>query len=83
MDGIPNLLPKDFIFFDTVRNNTKVRQAYEIMQRQYVFRECDRIPFDTATSALNDIYGKLVQNKAWQIAEITVKPPKAKDRDAR
>lgn len=83
LDGVPNLLPKDFIFFDTVKDNTKVRQAYEIMQRQYVFRECDRIPFDTATAALNYIYGKLVQNKAWQIAEITVKPPKAKERDAR
>lgn len=83
LDGVPDLLPKNFVFFDTVKDNAKVRQAYEIMQRQYVFRECDRIQFDVAVEALSDINENLCKNKAWLIASLPIKPPKAKDRAAR
>ena len=69
LDGIPGVAPIDFTFFDSVVTNKKVRNAYEIMQRQYVFRECDQIPYDEAVKALADIRDCLNDNYKWRIAK--------------
>ncbi len=83
-DGVPGLLPQNFVFFDTVAENAKVRQAYDIMQRQYVFREQDRIPFEKAVNALGHIHGRLLRNAAWQEnAAISKRAPAKRDHDAR
>lgn len=64
-DGVPNVKPQEFVFFNDAVDNEKVMAAYEIMQRQYVFREADRIPYITAMEALADIQFELMKNPAW------------------
>lgn len=83
LDGVPNLAPKDFIFFEEVKYNENIRQAYEIMQRQYVLRNCDRISFETAVNSLSTIHQKLCNNRAWEMNLSSITPYKAKDRDSR
>lgn len=65
LDGVGNTKPKDFVFHTQLRNNTKVIDAYEIMQIQYVFRESERIPFKTVTSNMDYIFNMLEKNSAW------------------
>ncbi len=72
LDGIPGVLPVEFTFFDDIRDNKLVINAYDIMQRQYVFRECDRIPYVDAQEALKRIKESLKENMAWNMATIPV-----------
>ena len=65
LDGIPGIMPDAFEFFTTAANNMAVRNAYSVMQRQYVFREQDRIEYDVAMEAINEIHEKLLLNHAW------------------
>ncbi|MBQ3265236.1 MAG: nucleotidyl transferase AbiEii/AbiGii toxin family protein [Ruminococcus sp.] len=65
LDGIPGVTPSEFTFFTAAENNQEVRKAYEIMQNQYVLRDCDRIDFEKALIALADIEKKLKANPAW------------------
>ena len=69
LDGIPGVCPNEFAFFDEASENSAVRSAYEIMQRQYVLRANDRIPFDTAYGSLERMKNKLQQNSAWRECE--------------
>lgn len=66
LDGIPGILPNGFIFFTEAENCAAVRTAYEIMQRQYVFRAADRIAFDKACEGLSRLQKRLLQNSAWR-----------------
>lgn len=65
LDGIPDVLPKDFTFFESVAHNSAVKDAYKIMQNQYVLRDVDRIEFDVAISKINKIRILLEENPAW------------------
>ena len=65
LDGIPGVTPSEFTFFTAAENNQEVRKAYEIMQNQYVLRDCDRIDFEKALIALAGIEKKLKENPAW------------------
>jgi len=65
LDGIPDVLPKDFTFFESVAHNSAVKDAYKIMQNQYVLRDVDRIEFDAAISKINQIRILLEENIAW------------------
>jgi len=65
LDGIPDVLPKDFTFFESVAHNSAVKDAYRIMQNQYVLRDVDRIEFDAAISKINQIRILLEENIAW------------------
>ena len=65
LDGIPGILPNMFTLFDDAVNCAAVRDAYEIMQRQYVLRETDRIAFEAACESLKRLQVKLLQNSAW------------------
>ena len=65
LDGIPDVLPKDFTFFESVAHNGAVIDAYRIMQNQYVLRDIDRIEFDVAVSKINQIRTLLNENPAW------------------
>ncbi len=65
LDGIPGRMPQDFKFFNTVENNNSVRTAYETMQKQYVFKEEDRIEYDDAVKKLLLLSKLLNQNKVW------------------
>ncbi len=68
LDGIPGINPNKFTFFEDVKNNKMIINAYETMQRQYVLRECDRIPYENALDALESIREKLKKNVAWNAA---------------
>ena len=70
LDGIPNLLPTDFIFFEQSAKNIAVKKAYKIMQSQYVMHESNRIDFNVAMDSLEDIRKQLMKNPAW--AECTM-----------
>lgn len=65
LDGIPGIVPTEFIFFTQAGDNSGVRKAYETMQNQYVLREQDRIEFKTAVKALINIQESLLKNPAW------------------
>lgn len=65
LDGIPGVMPSEFTFFTTAENNQDVRKAYDVMQNQYVLRDCDRIDYEKALIALADIEKKLKSNPAW------------------
>lgn len=65
LDGVGNTMPKDFVFYKRLKENAKVATAYEIMQKQYVFRECDRIPFERAVLDMEYIFEKLTKNREW------------------
>ena len=70
LDGIPSVMPSEFTFFTAAENNRDVRKAYEVMQNQYVLRDCDRIDFENALSALANIEKKLKSNPAWNNYQI-------------
>lgn len=65
LDGIPGVLPVDFVFLKTTINNKNVQEAYETMQKQYVLREQDKITFDNANKSLVKIENNLFKNPAW------------------
>lgn len=70
LDGIPGVAPSEFTFFTVTENNQDVRKAYEVMQNQYVLRDCDRIDFEKALTALANIEKKLKSNPAWNNYQI-------------
>lgn len=70
LDGIPGVTPSEFTFFTAAENNQDVRKAYEVMQNQYVLRDCDRIEFEKALTALANIERKLKTNSAWSNYQI-------------
>ena len=55
-------------------NNKDIRKAYEIMQNQYVLRDCDRIDYDKAMEALTDILSEfepqVVKKRQKDISDI-------------
>ena len=65
LDGIPGIAPSEFILFDDIKTNKLVKDAYEIMQRQYVLREIDRIAYKDATMILQNMHYTLIKNGAW------------------
>lgn len=65
LDGVPGLTPEKFTFFDDIKDNKLIISAYEIMQRQYVLRECDRISYEDALKTLETIRQALKKNIAW------------------
>lgn len=65
LDGIPGVVPLEFTFFDDIKDNKLIISAYETMQRQYVLRECDRIPYEDALGVLDVIRKSLKKNIAW------------------
>jgi hypothetical protein len=74
LDGVPGVAPNEFIFFTQAGNNADVRKAYEIMQNQYVLRPDDRIDFHTASSVLDHIQEKLLDNPAWTLCRCMEEP---------
>lgn len=65
LDGIPGVKPQEFNFFTDIASNTDVRKAYDVMQRQYVLRAADRIPFEDAVAAMQHIRQRLQECPAW------------------
>lgn len=78
-DGIPGVIPQEFCFFTSAANDSKVKVAYETMQRQYVLRDSDRIEYDTAAKALSDIQTELMKNSAWLECRLPEKVKKCTD----
>lgn len=69
-DGIPNVLPKDFTFFDNLSANKDVENAYAKMQQQYVYKDSDRIFFEESVNSMKSIKESLNKNKSWVNAKL-------------
>lgn len=65
LDGIAGTPPSEFTFFTEAVDNLAVRKAYEIMQKQYVLLERERIDYEEAMKALGVIQTRLENNPAW------------------
>ena len=69
LDGIPDVMPKEFTFFETAAGDDAVRKAYAVMQAQYVLRPEERIEYDAAMTAVSEIHDRLMQSRAWILYE--------------
>lgn len=49
-----------------IAENNAVKEAYRIMQNQYVLRDSDRIEFNEAVSKIKEIKNMLEENSAWK-----------------
>lgn len=65
LDGIPDILPQDFIFFTQAIKDDNVNKAYDKMLCQYVMRDEYRISYKMVVECLKRIESKLLQNPAW------------------
>ncbi len=74
LDGIPYVAPSDFSFFEKARSDRNVKSAYEVMQKQYVLKDEDRIAYDRAMDCVHRIGECLRKNPAWNAARPPEKP---------
>ena len=65
LDGIPNVRPIDFTFFDGIEHSRNVKTSFWNMQRQYVLREDDKMDYGDAVNAIKRIKRKLLGNPSW------------------
>ena len=65
LDGIPGILPKDFIFFDEACSNPYIKKAYATMQNQYVLVAKERIELEEAATKMLQLKNKLEGCVAW------------------
>ena len=70
LDGIPGILPKDFIFFADACNNPHIKKAYATMQNQYVLVAKERIELEEAGIKMLQLKDKLEKCSAWLGAEL-------------
>lgn len=70
LDGIPGVLPKDFIFFDEACSNPYIKKAYTTMQNQYVLVAKERIELDEAETKMLELKNKLIKCAAWLNAQL-------------
>lgn len=68
LDGIPGILPKDFVFFDEACSNPYIKKAYATMQNQYVLVAKERIDLDEAAIKMFQLKNKLEGCIAWRDA---------------
>ena len=62
-DGIPNVSPSDFIFFEN--RNTNVENGFRRMQNLYVFDPKYRMKFKDAMDCMKGLQSELTRNTAW------------------
>lgn len=65
LDGIPGILPGDFIFFDHACGNPYIQKAYVAMQNQYVLIAKERIELEEAGAKMILLKNRLEKNRAW------------------
>lgn len=69
LDGIPDVMPYDFSFFNAVKEDDNIKDAYEKMQEKYVMNPRDRIDFDAAMNSLDQLHSYLRSNLSWSFYE--------------
>lgn len=70
LDGIPGVLPKDFVFFDEACKNPYIKKAYTTMQNQYVLAAKERIELNEAGAKILELKNLLLKCTAWLDAQI-------------
>lgn len=65
LDGIPNVKPNEFTFFQSIGDNQNIKQAYQTMQNQYVMLDEDRIAFEDAVSSIKRLESLLRESGEW------------------
>lgn len=68
LDGIPGVLPKDFIFFDSAYEDANIKRAYTTMQNQYVLIANERIELNDIRDKMLILKERLTQCAAWENA---------------
>lgn len=71
LDGIPGVLPKDFVFFDEACKNPYIKKAYTTMQNQYVLAAKERIELNEAGAKILELKNLLLKCTAWLDAQIS------------
>jgi len=70
LDGIPDIIPKNFIFFDKACDNALIKKAYMTMQNQYVLLEKDRIEMPAVTEKMAVLKKRLAKCQPWNVAHL-------------
>ena len=65
LDGIGNTLPKDFVLFNKIKNNTRLYDSFEKMQDVYVLHKNDRISIKNMLAIIDNIHNELQLNSSW------------------
>lgn len=69
LDGIPEVMPYDFLFFDSIKEDNNIKDAYEKMQEKYVMNPNDKIDYNAAMDSINQIHNFLRSNMSWSFYE--------------
>ncbi len=69
LDGVAGVMPKNFLLANNLSENKLLREAYGVMQSQYVLKHEDLIDFDIAVLVVKDIMSQLMKAKAWIMYE--------------
>lgn len=72
LDGIPKILPREFIFFDNLKDNDLIINAYETMENRYVLNENDKISYEDIIKEIKKIREELSKKNAWNNAELPI-----------
>lgn len=70
LDGIPGVLPKEFIFFDEACKNSHIKKAYATMQNQYVLFPEERISLENACEKMLILKNRLEKCAPWLCARL-------------
>lgn len=65
LDGIPGVVPSEFVFFEEVVRNQSLKRSFDIMQRQYVLKKSEQMDFEFLCDELKVIKSSLDKNNAW------------------
>lgn len=68
LSGIPNVNPKDFIFFNSLHDE-KIMIGYNIMESKYIFKAEDKIPLKIVIQTMRDLQEDLFSNLSWRTFE--------------
>ncbi len=69
LDGVAGVMPTNFLLANNLSENKLLREAYGVMQSQYVLKHEDLIDFDIEVLVVKDIMSQLMKAKAWIMYE--------------
>lgn len=66
LDGIPDIYPSEFVFFTGLSHNKGIKEAYNRMEKIYIFDASDKIDFIKLSSIVELIGERLGNNPVWE-----------------
>lgn len=65
LGGIPNVMPRDFIFFDQLRDNRLLEEKFQKMQEIYVLHDDYRVTTEEMITNILELYESISKNPSW------------------